>query len=89
MLGSNKTDFIKPILWLSIDTSNNKMASLKQLNKAIRDGHHWAVENLARDLKNNGVDLSMAIATALTYECQNGDNGREVLEILQRIVYEY
>jgi hypothetical protein len=63
------------------------MASLKQLNKAIRDGHHWMVENLATQLKENGVNLSIALATAAAYEYQNGDSGREILEILNRVVY--
>lgn len=63
------------------------MASLKQLNNLIIKGHHWAVESIAWELKNNGVNLSMAIATAIAYEDQNGDDGKEILEILNRVVY--
>lgn len=63
------------------------MASLKQLNKAICDGHYWAVESIAWELKNKGVDLSIAIAAAIAYKEQNGDNGSQVLYILNRVVY--
>ena len=61
------------------------MASISDLKKAIRRGDSEMVEEIARELHEDGVDLSSALDLAKNLNCVKNNRGgwSDIVEILE------